>query len=178
MSETVPPEAIQSLKDMAQPQGGWEWSPGWGIDTNTTAVAIQALAAAGEPITSSAIVSGLNYLKSVQNADGGFPYSTAYGSQSDTNSTAYVIQALQAVVQPPPLGTGSFGSFVVTNSTPISYLLSMQLSDGSFEWQTGMGSDQFATRQAIPALLGKPFPLNIREISEGANVYLPLVLRH
>ncbi|OQY37052.1 MAG: hypothetical protein B6243_01570, partial [Anaerolineaceae bacterium 4572_5.2] len=164
LSHPVPTAAVDYLKRMAQPNGGWEWSPGWGTDTNSTALAIQGLIAAGEPITASVIVSAVNYLQTAQNSDGGFPYdpNSAWGTDSDTNSTAYVVQALQAIKQNELIGSANFGAFVLTDTRPISFLLGMQLSDGSFEWQPGGGSNLIAAQQAVPALLRKAFPLKIR----------------
>jgi prenyltransferase beta subunit len=165
---------------MAQPNGGWEWSPGWGTDTNSTALAIQALIAAGEPITSSVIISAVNYLQAAQNTDGGFPYdpNSAWGTDSDANSTAYVVQALQAIKQNELIGSANFGAFVLTDTKAISFLLGMQLADGSFEWQSGGGSNLLATQQAIPALLRKAFPFKIRDVADSPAVYLPLVLKN
>ena len=161
LSDTIPVSAVQSLKASQQANGGWELFAGFGTDTNSTALALQALVAAGEPVTSTSIVSGLTYLEKAQNADGGFPYSpdSPWGTDSDTNSTAYVVQALFATDEDPLTGTWS-----VTSSNPISYLLSMQLDDGSFEWQTGFGSDQIATQQAIPALLHRPVPMRVDDL--------------
>jgi uncharacterized repeat protein (TIGR01451 family) len=158
LSQNVPASATAHLELVQLPSGGWEWSAGWGADTNSTALAIQALVAAGEPVTSTAVVSALNYLGGAQNDDGGFPYDPAspWGTDSDTNSTAYVVQALLAVGQDPLTGT-----WTVTSSNPISFLVSMQLPDGSFEWQKGFGGSQFATQQAIPALLFRPFPVKV-----------------
>jgi len=164
LSQPVPPAAVDYLKNMAQPNGGWEWSPGWGTDTNSTALAIQALVAAGEPITSTVIVSAVNYLQAAQNSDGGFPYdpNSVWGTASDTNSTAYAVQALQAIKQNNLIGNANFDAFVLTNTKSISFLLGMQLPDGSFEWQPGGGSNLPATQQAVPALLGNHYPLKIR----------------
>lgn len=172
LSQTVPITANQYLKTMLQADGGWEWVPGLGSDTNSTALAIQALLANGEGVTSSVIVSGLNYLKSAQNPDGGFTYDplSQWGTDSDTNSTSYVVQAILAAGQDPISGT-----WVVTNTNPISYLLSMQLSDGSFEWQPGYGSNLLATSQAIPALLGYSFPIRVADLRQCPGVYLPLI---
>lgn len=44
----MPADAVSYLKSLAQPSGGWEWGPGWGADTNATALALQALLATGE----------------------------------------------------------------------------------------------------------------------------------
>ncbi|MFE9168170.1 prenyltransferase/squalene oxidase repeat-containing protein [Streptomyces kebangsaanensis] len=62
------------------------------VDTNSTAAAVQALAALGghDAVTGKAV----SWLKSVQNKDGGWPYTP--GGPSDTNSTSVVIGALAA----------------------------------------------------------------------------------
>lgn len=176
LNQTIPTSATHHLKSLQQANGGWEWQPGFGADTNSTALAIQALAASGEAITSSTIVSGLNYLKSAQNTDGGFPYdpNSAWGTDSDTNSTAYVVQALLATGLDP-----TTSAWTISHTHPISFLLGMQLPDGSFEWQKGFGPNQAATQQAIPALLGRPFPLakTVLDACPVFCVYLPAVLK-
>jgi prenyltransferase beta subunit len=171
LSQTIPTGAVDQLKSTINPDGGWGWVPG-NSDTNGTALAIQALAAAGESLSSTAIVSGLNYLAAAQNSDGGFPYDPAssFGTDSDTNSTAYVVQALLAAGEDPITGT-----WLISTTNPISYLLSMQLPDGSFEWQPGSGSNALATRQAIPALLGRPFPLQISDLRTCPVRFLPII---
>lgn len=174
LSQTVPVTAVQYLRDAQQPNGGWEWQSGFGSDTNSTALAIQALVSSGESVTSSVIISALNYLKSAQNDDGGFTYdpNSTWGTDSDTNSTAYVVQALLAAGQDPITGT-----WAVTSSNPISYLLSVQLPDGSLEWQQGSGSNQLATQQAVPALLGRPFPLKVADLPQCHGVFMPVILK-
>ena len=154
LSQTVPTSATQYLQDAQLAGGGWEWGTGWGADTNATALAIQALVVAGEPVTSTAVVSGLNYLDGAQNDDGGFPYNptSPWGTGSDTNSTAYVVQALLAAESLTDTRWMTYTNGV-TPTNPISYLLDMQLPDGSFEWQKGFGANQLATQQVIPALL-------------------------
>ncbi|HQY92347.1 prenyltransferase/squalene oxidase repeat-containing protein [Caldilinea sp.] len=171
LSETAPAAAIDYLAAQIQPDGGWEWAPGWGSDTNATALTIQALIAAGESITSTAVISGLAYLDATQNSDGGFPYAAdSSGALSDANSTAYAIQALFAAGEDPyaPRWTGSGGS-------PFDYLTTMQLADGSFAWQLGAGANQLATQQVIPALLGQTYPLDRRTLASCPGIYLPLV---
>lgn len=157
LGQTIPPEAVNYLKSLQQSNGGWEWSSGWGTDTNTTALALQALIAAGEANTSPAITNGLAYLASAQNTDGGFPYDpdSSFGTASDANSTAYVIQALLATGENPTSGEWT------KNDNPIGFLQSLQLPNGSFEWQAGTGANLLATQQAIPALLGRPYPLRV-----------------
>ncbi|WBO69394.1 prenyltransferase/squalene oxidase repeat-containing protein [Streptomyces camelliae] len=63
------------------------------VDTNSTAAAVQALKAVGGH--GAAVGKAVDWLKSVQNKDGGWGYSP--GGASDTNSTSVVIGALAAV---------------------------------------------------------------------------------
>lgn len=167
LKDTVPVSAVQSLKQNQQENGGWELFVGLGTDTNTTALALQALVAAGEPVTSTSVVSGLGYLENAQNDDGGFPYSpdSPWGTESDTNSTAYAVQALFATGEDPLTST-----WAVTNTNPISYLLGMQLPNGSFEWQQGFGPDQIATQQAVLALLHAPFPIEAQDLEPCSGI--------
>ena len=67
------------------------------VDTNQTAAAVQALAALGghDAVTEKAV----DWLKSVQNEDGGWGYTA--GGDSDTNSTSVVIGALTAAGERP-----------------------------------------------------------------------------
>jgi hypothetical protein len=174
LSETVPANAVQYLKSLTQPNGGWEWVQGWGTDTNATSLALQALVATGEPPDSTFVVQGLAYLKAAQNADGGFPYdpNSPWGTDSDANSTAYVLQALRATGQDP---TGS--AWTVGQNNPIGCLLGLQLPDGSFEWQKGAGVSLLATQQAVVALLGRTFPLRMAPSEWCHASHLPFVSR-
>ena len=168
ISERVPSSAVATLRESILADGGWEWFPGWGADTNTTALAIQALVAMGDSITGTHIVSGLAYLASAQNEDGGFPYAAGAEGSSDSNSTAYVVQALVAAGQDPNGPT-----WTISNSSPISYLLAMQLPDGSVEWQPGTGANQLATAQVIPALLGRAYAIAPQEIEACPALWVP-----
>jgi hypothetical protein len=174
LSETVPAQATQHLKSLVQLNGGWAWQPGFGADTNTTALALQALIATGEPLASTLVTQGLAYLKSAQNADGGFTYDpdSLVSTASDANSTAYVLQALLAAGQDPTAVAWSVGQ-----NNPVSFLLSLQLPDGSFEWQKGLGERLLATRQVVVSLLGRIFPLRVAQITACPTIYLPLVNR-
>jgi hypothetical protein len=153
MGSEVPARSNEYLKGLTQPDGGWEWNTGFGSDTNSTALAIQVLIQNGEPNTSSVIINGLNYLKSAQNTDGGFTYQpdSEYGTDSDSNSTAYAVQAIIAAG-----GDTLEEAWTVEGNSPVDYLRRMQLENGSVEWQPDTGANFVATAQAIPALLGKP----------------------
>ncbi|MEU0677482.1 prenyltransferase/squalene oxidase repeat-containing protein [Streptomyces sp. NPDC006172] len=67
------------------------------VDSNSTAAAVQALAALGGH--DAAADKAVGWLKSVQNADGGWSY--APGGASDANSTSVVIGALTAAGEKP-----------------------------------------------------------------------------
>ena len=161
LDQDVAYSAVEYLKSQVQPDGGWEWNTGFGSDTNTTAFVIQTLVAAGEPLDSPIIENGLKYLQAAQNDDGGFTYApgSPFGTDSDSNSSAYAIQAILAVGQDPQGETWS-----KNDNNPIEYLLALQLPDGSLEWQPGTGANFLATAQAIPALLGKSFPFKIKAL--------------
>jgi hypothetical protein len=161
LSQTVPPSAVELLAGQQQADGGWEWQPGFGTDTNTTALAVQTLAAAGYPLTSTQVVSGLAFLKSGQQADGGFAYDPAapdYGA--DANSTAYALMALAAAGEDPQAE-----AWTMAGNSAVDYLLSLQQPDGSLEWQAGSGPNLLATAQAVTALLGESYPLRVGEIT-------------
>lgn len=157
LEQETPATAIAALLDLALPDGGWEWSPGWGADTNTTALALQALAAAGVAADEPAVGAALQYLASAQTATGGFGYNLDEGGRSagDANSTAYVVQALLAWQEDP---TGP--RWQQPEGDPITFLLALQGTEGALGWQTAYPDPNLlATLQAIPALLGQSFPI-------------------
>jgi hypothetical protein len=149
LAEETPTDSVDYLLNLALPDGGWEWSPGWGRDTNSTALALQALVAAGIPVTHSAIISGQTYLESAQSDEGGYSYdpNASWGNVADSNSTAYVLQALAA------LG-------IAAPEEAINFLTALQDESGALGWQSAQPAPNLgATQQAIPALLGQPYPV-------------------
>lgn len=171
LSETVPAAAVDTLAAAATAEGGWEWAPGWGADTNSTALAIQALVAAKVPVTSTVIATGLAFLETAQGADGGFAYAPGAEAASDANSTAYVLQALVAAGEDP-----AAARWTPNGLDALDYLAARRQVDGSFEWQLGTGSNQLATQQAIPALLGRPHPANRALPTACPAVFMPAVM--
>jgi len=173
LGETMPAQSISYLKSTIQSDGGWEWNTGFGSDSNTTALAVQALIAGGEIPATTEVISGMNFLKGSQNTDGGFYYSDVWGStESETNSTAYAVQAILAAGEDP-----TSGRWVISSTNPISYLLNAQLPDGSFEWMPGYGSNLLATQQAIPTLLQKFNPSKMANLPNCPVLFLPLMYR-
>lgn len=167
-TEPVPSKAVEVLATNVISDGGWGYLPGGDSDTNSTALIVQALRAAGQCERTPLVTNALAYLKNAQNADGGFPF--AAGFDSDANSTAYVIQGLLAA------GENPTGLRWTTDGgkTPYDALASFQLADGSFEWQVGKGSNVLATQQAVAPLLNADFPLQAENVACN-DLFLPIV---
>jgi hypothetical protein len=183
----IPAAAIAYTEDAQQDDGSWAWdgSAETAGDTNSTAYAVQALAAAGD---SDALVPALAYFKGIQNDDGGWPYQSPseYGTATDANSTAVIIQAIIAAGQDP---AGADWTTEAGN-TPITALEALQNESGAFAWQAAIADDNLlATIQALPALAGKAFPFATMAVSEATapatvpqtggalvNLALPLLL--
>ncbi|MGD1992749.1 MAG: terpene cyclase/mutase family protein [Anaerolineae bacterium] len=152
--QAAPEAAVTYLVEHQADNGGWALfgePEGDKADTNTTALVIQALVAAGheEPIAAA-----LDYYHQVQNDDGGFPYQnpSEYGTDTDANSTAYVLQALNAAGE-------SLDDWAPAGTTPAQALEAMyDAESGGFLWQVAVpGANVLATAQAIPALEGYSF---------------------
>lgn len=136
-------KAIAALKATAVKDGGWGF--GGAADPDTTSIALQALLAAGVAKSDAAVASGLAYLKANQGNDGGWGFDP---NESNTSSTAFVVQALLALGENPEAA-----AYTKNGATPVSYLLSQQNADGSFK-----GFDPaYATNQVLPALAGRTF---------------------
>jgi hypothetical protein len=166
--------AATSWLDQVQcPNGGWtapdptdnpctgDPAQGEGPDTNTTAVALQGLAAQGA-LPQSVAASALTFLKIGQNADGGWAFTpNAADNQqtSDPNSTSLVMQALLAMGLSPDAP-----QFDLAGHAPTALLLTFQVTSGADvgAFFTPFGSpttgDVFATFQSVPALMGLSFP--------------------
>jgi hypothetical protein len=147
--DQVPDRAVEYLVESQHEEGGWALFGGSEEvpDTNTTALAVQALIVAGH--RGEAVEDALAYLRTVQNDDGGFPYQnpSEYGTATDANSTALVLQALLAAGEP-------LTDWAPQGSDPREALLALQDPEsGAFQWQAGTGeANVLATAQAIPPL--------------------------
>jgi len=168
--QTVPPEAIAFIERSQNEDGGWSFSGETGpgkADTNTTSVVLQALVAAG---TKSEMVmkNAMTYLASQQNEDGGFPFQKGgeFGSDSDVNSTAYVVQAALVLGDTDMAEEG------------LDFILSMQKPSGAFQWMASEPDESAgATYQAIPVLfsatLVSPLGSAVYEGSPAAEPGMP-----
>jgi hypothetical protein len=147
----IPEEAVSRLVDAQQDNGSWAFDgselEGSG-DTNTTAIAIQAMAAAGHA-RGRDVRQALEWLHSIQSEDGGFTYQPTDGAMSDGNSTALVVQALIAAEQDPASADWN---------NAMGALLAFQNESGAFRYMNEPPDDNlFATLQAIPAIAGVAF---------------------
>jgi hypothetical protein len=163
----IPAAAVAYIVDAQQQDGSWAWDGSAGIpgDTNTAAFAVQALIAAGEPAGGDPVEQALAYFASLQNADGGWPYQNPsdYGTDTDANSTAVVIQAILATGQDP----GGENWAIAEGNTPMSALEGLQNESGAFAWQAAMpDANLLATVQALPAVAGKAFPFATMDVGE------------
>ena len=165
--------AIDYLESQQCPDGGWSFTAQatdtcvvsavdfTGPDTNSTAAAVQGLAAQGA-ITPAISASAVSFYTAGQDADGGwsfYPSSPGYPQSTDPNSTALVIQALIALGQSP---TGAAFAHGVAN--PVAALLTFQLTSGAdagaFQTAFAPGSpDILASYQATPAVAGASFAI-------------------
>jgi len=164
--ETVPQSAIDWLLGEQQADGSWG-------SIDATGIALQALLAAGVSPSDDAIGDAIGYLRDTQASSGGWQ---AFGAFS-TNSTAYAIQGLLAA------GVDLSGSdWLKQGRSPLDVLGSYQKPDGPFavNWNYAgiseafnpTADDLFATRQALPALLGSFFPYT--DIPETLQVFEPI----
>ncbi len=141
--EPAPRAAVSLVLRRQARSGGWSWYAGGRPDSNDTAAAVQALRAVG--VRGAPVRRALAYLQRLRNHDGGFELTPGRGS--DTQSTAWTIQAFLAAGRPVPRGS-------------LSYLRSMRRPDGSFRYSRRYATTPvWVTAQVLPALARRAFPL-------------------
>lgn len=120
------------------------------VDTNSTAAAVQALAAAGG--RDAEIKKAVTWLKSVQNKDGGWGYTP--GGASDANSTSVVVGALNAFGDDPAVVRKD-------GKSPYDALMKLSLpcaEGGAFAYQPDnkgrLSANADATAAAVVGALG------------------------
>jgi hypothetical protein len=125
------------------------------VDTNSTAAAVQALAALGGHDTETG--KAVAWLKSVQNKDGGWGY--APGGASDTNSTSVVIGALASAGEKP-------GEVAKGGKSPYDALVKLSIpcgedGGGAFAYQPDkkgkLAANADASAAGVVGALGKGF---------------------
>ncbi|GLX48479.1 hypothetical protein Shyhy01_14290 [Streptomyces hygroscopicus subsp. hygroscopicus] len=125
------------------------------VDTNSTAAAVQALHATGGH--DAAVTKAVDWLKSVQNKDGGWGYNP--GGPSDANSTSVVVGALAATGADP-------ASVRTSGKSPYDALASWSIpcdqdGGGALAYQPDkkgkLAANADATAAGVLAALGKGF---------------------
>ncbi|RMG96029.1 MAG: hypothetical protein D6706_10880 [Chloroflexi bacterium] len=147
--EPVPDSAVswllstQSTEDVLA--GSWDDGFGTLGNPDATGMAVMALLAAGLAPDDPALQQAADFLMQARLESGGWEYGPGFGE--NVNSTALAIQALAALGQ--------------DVSEPVQALLNWQSESGAFQADFGSGpfDDFFSTVQAIPAVVGKPFPI-------------------
>jgi hypothetical protein len=146
IGETFPEGAVDGLLASRLEDGSFSFNVDESLvtgDSNTTAIVVQSLIAAG---AEDAIGPSLDYFRATQNEDGGWTYQkpSEFGEETDANSTALVIQVLDAA-----------GENLEDWGDPIATLESLQLESGAFGFSaTFPDANILATIQAIPTLAG------------------------
>jgi prenyltransferase beta subunit len=139
------PRTVRWLLARQARNGGWPWAPGGQPDADDTAVAIQALRAAGVPTRSAAVARGIAYLRRAANRDGGIGQRP--GLPSNAQSTAWAIQALVAAGRDP-------------GRPALAYLRALRRADGSYRYSARYGTTPlWVSSYVVAALAKKPFPL-------------------
>ena len=143
VGETVSPQTVRFIVRAQQKNGGFAWASGLRPDTDDTAAAVQALAAAG--IRGKPVTRALAYLRTRQRPDGGFELQP--GSGSNVQSTSWAIQAFIAAGAKPP-------------AAAFRFLQHMRRPDGSLRYSPRYATTPlWVSGQALPALQRRPFPL-------------------
>ena len=149
----IPEEAFAALETTRSTTGGWSFDGNpepAASDTNTTAVVIQALVAAGQG-GSDLIAGGLDFLRTAQDENGAFAFQPAETFTADGNSTALVVQALIAAGEDPASDT--WGNAAAA-------LAAFQNPSGAFRYADDQPDDNiFTTAQAVPAVAGLTLPV-------------------
>lgn len=155
-------KARQWIVDQQHNDGSFNWCVMVKkADVDSTGMALMALGALGERKDSPVVQKAFNYLKSVQEGDGGF---SSWGA-ANPESCNMVIEGLTAVGIDPAAEMNKPGG------NPVTAILSFQLPDGSFAHIKGAGPNEMATHQALMALsdvyYGKSLYGRLREKSRA-----------
>jgi hypothetical protein len=156
LGAAIPPATLAYIKGAQQANGGWAYTGlpgGTDLDVDTTAVAIQALVAAGVPATDTDLNQGLAFLATHQQGNGSW---LSFGS-ADPNSTSTAVVAITAAgfnVET-ACWRNTVASQLAANPypNPLNWLRISQDPSGRFvSPNDGYGINTFATSQTVQAL--------------------------
>lgn len=150
--ERIPDGAVTFLRLNRCPDGGIPVQVpcgGAGGHVDVTALVLQALVRDGMPASDSLRADARSFLVAAQNAEGGF--GDTKGASTNANSTGLVLGALAALGESPTDAPWR---------DPLRVLLALQQPDGRFrQGKAAEGDSYLATRQAIPGVAGRPYPV-------------------
>jgi len=154
MPAVVLNQAVAAVEANQHTDGGWTWEKAAGnppalesaSEPDMTGAAMAALCGAGVSGGAAPIVAAQAYLASVLDSSTG-AFETAFGVNTD--STAWAVAGLKACGIDPQASEFTTG----TSKTPLTYLISQQLSKGGgFKYSTGTTADEYASQDAVRAL--------------------------
>jgi len=147
------PATMTWLVRQQDADGGFNFATRGGeSDVDDTGAVLEALAGDGGSGAARARARAVQYIRSQQDRDGGFPSQPASGSNAQ--STAFAVQGLIAAgVDPASLHRHG-------SSSPLDYLRSLIAGDGHVQYSRGVNqTPTWVTGEALMALDGKPLPL-------------------
>ena len=161
--EPIPESCRNWLVSMQNIDGGFSYAPESASDPDDTGAAMQALRAAGEAPDGNAMERAASFLRFCQSSDGGFCWQS---TTSNVASTAWAVQGLSAAGE--DLDSTAWSR---SGKTPLDFLRDMQQADGHIKYSNTSDSDPaWMTAEAVPALLGKPFPLSSTPETQNGEV--------
>lgn len=160
---SVPASTVGAIRAAQEASGGWDFSGDPSkttVDVDTTALAIQALVAAGVPTSDPALQHALTFLATNQNANGSW---SSFGSP-DPNSTSTATMAVTATGYDTSTSCwrDTFDRTKVGTpyAAPDAFLRSLQQADGRIASPNdSFGINTFATTQTVEALLRSWLPV-------------------
>ena len=135
-NQPIPEGAVQALIELQNEDGGWEYLPGFGTTADNTALALQALLAAGKSIEDEIVQNSLDHIQTQQLADGGW---------GDSSTTAFAIMALNS------LGLSPSEWITENHQSPLENIFTFQDSSGGFYFSSDFPEPN--TMSTIPAVL-------------------------
>jgi len=143
--EEIPAVAVETLENLQQDNGGWEYTPGYGTWPDNTSMAVQALIGAGYSGEDEVIINAMDYIRSMQTEDGGW---------GDSSTTAFALMAFNALDE--PMGS----RYSSSNKAPLSNLFSYQKANGAFIYSLEYPDDNvMSTASALLAVFDGDFLL-------------------
>ena len=148
----IPKGVLDTLVELQQEDGGWEYSAGFGSTSDSTALAVQVLHAGGYTKDNPIIGKALDYLKTSQTEDGGW---------GDSSTTAYALMTLNLLNEPADSWKTESGK------APEANLLTYQKSNGSFVYSWEYPEDSImSTASALLAFFGGDYIVQASEIPQ------------